>query len=234
MLVAFAAALVGFSLGLHFFSDYDSLRVADKSFGSRFVKMVFAFRAFMWCLGAPITSSFEALLTTALSEAFSDSSYFNESLAYSERLLLVPFAVSRVRLLFHKFVYVVVSFVRAGANKKTRFKNQNVIFVLYLTLLLPVFLFSLLVSTALNVATVPFLGFAFFLVGFLKPQRAWSRLTQVIPEISDSRSDGFLYHTLLPSLKKALSEKYLVFVSILQSSAGSGIVSRRQFLPFEE
>ena len=123
MLVPLAAALVAFSLGLHFFAEYDALNVADKSFGSRFVKMASAFRAFMWCLAAPVTSAFEALLTTALSEAFSDSSTFNDSLAYSERLLLVSFAVSRVRLLFHKFVYVVVSFVRAGANKKTRFKN---------------------------------------------------------------------------------------------------------------
>ena len=86
------------------------------------------------------------------------------------------------------------------------------IFALYLTLLLPVFLFSLFASAVLNVATVPFLGFAFFLVGFLKPQRAWASLTQVIPEIQDSRSDGFLYHTLLPSLKKALSEKYFFLV----------------------
>ena len=67
-------------------------------------------------------------------------------------------------------------------------------------MLLPVTLFVLLTTTLLDTALVPFLGFAFFTVGYPKPQRGWSTINPVSASPADARSDGHLYQALMPEL----------------------------------
>jgi hypothetical protein len=40
--------------------------------------------------------------------------------------------------------------------------------------MLPIVILVLLVTTVFDSATVPFLGFAFFIIGYPKPLRGWS------------------------------------------------------------
>jgi hypothetical protein len=78
-------------------------------------------------------------------------------------------------------------------NKKQRFSNQCLCFALEFTVLLPITLGVLLVTTLLDVATIPFLGFAFFIMGYPKPVRGWSEINPAEANPNDERSDGHLY-----------------------------------------
>ena len=84
-------------------------------------------------------------------------------------LINTQFVVQRAFVLWNKLCYILVSFITAFKNKKQRIKFQWICFALQLTVLLPYFLFVLVVSTLLDTATIPYLGFAFFLVGYPKP-----------------------------------------------------------------
>ena len=58
----------------------------------------------------------------------------------------------------------------------------------------------LALSVLLDTALIPYLGFAFFLIGYPKPQRGWSNITPVSASPADERSDGHLYQALMPEL----------------------------------
>ena len=45
--------------------------------------------------------------------------------------------------------------------------------------MLPVTLLVLIFTTILNTAIIPYLGFAYFVIGYPKPQRGWSEITPV-------------------------------------------------------
>ena len=51
----------------------------------------------------------------------------------------------------------------------------------------------LAITTILDTATIPFLGFAFFIIGYPKPMRGWSASNPVEANKNDSRSDGHIY-----------------------------------------
>lgn len=61
-------------------------------------------------------------------------------------------------------------------------------------------------TTLLNTATVPFLGFAFFTMGALKPVRNWSAITPQQADPNDPKSDAQLYQALQPQLEKELAK----------------------------
>ena len=88
--------------------------------------------------------------------------------------MLVQFILHRLWLLVNKTVYVVVSFTTAFKNTKQRLRHQWICIVLQLTILLPYLLGVILITSLLDTATIPYLGFAFFYVGYPKPQRCWS------------------------------------------------------------
>lgn len=102
---------------------------------------------------------------------------WDEKLTRPENLLLFAFAIHRFFILLNKANYMLVSLITAYKNKKQRFKMQTLIFILEFTVFLPITLGVLLVTTLLNTATVPLLGFAFFTIGALKPIRNWSAIT---------------------------------------------------------
>ena len=93
------------------------------------------------------------------------SPYDNAFLA----LFIIHFALHRLMLLFNKSLYVLTSLTTAYKNKKQRFASQTWCFLMQFTLCLPIFLMVLLFTTVFNTATVPFLGFAYFVIGYPKP-----------------------------------------------------------------
>lgn len=62
----------------------------------------------------------------------------------------------------------------------------------------------LAISALLDTATVPFLGFAFFVIGYPKPQRGWSSSNPAHANPNGERSDGHLYHSMLDDLSEQL------------------------------
>ena len=48
-----------------------------------------------------------------------------------------------------------------------------------MTLMLPIVAGVIAISTLLDTATIPFLGFAFFTIGYPKPVRGWSAINPV-------------------------------------------------------
>jgi hypothetical protein len=78
------------------------------------------------------------------------------------------------------------------------------VFALQFTLLLPITLGVIVITALLDTATVPFLGFAFFIVGYPKPVRGWSEVNPAEANPSDSRSDGHLYQAMIPQLSTEL------------------------------
>jgi len=95
---------------------------------------------------------------------------------------------------------VAASVVTAVKNKKQRFSNQDLCFFLQFTIFLPLTLGVILITTLLDTATIPYLGFAFFIIGYPKPLRGWSAINPVSANPSDSRSDGHLYQAMMPQL----------------------------------
>lgn len=106
--------------------------------------------------------------------------------------------VDRIHVLLDKLMYSLVSLITACKNKKQRLKCQWLFFLIQGTILLPVYLFVILFTTLFDSATVPFLGFAYFTVGYPKPQRCWSTITPVSANPKDPISDGYLYQSMLP------------------------------------
>ena len=116
-------------------------------------------------------------------------------------LPVIQFIFDRLCVLINKLVYLLVSAITAFKNKKQRIKYQAVCFALTSTILLPYWLFVLIYSTVLDIPTIPFLGFAFFISGYPKPQRTWSGVAPVQPSAKDPISDGHLYQNMLPQLQ---------------------------------
>lgn len=158
----------------------------DKLKLSHVFEVVFLFRAFARTFHDPLGASIESLCML----------YYEDPMY----LCIFAFILQRARVLFNKSVYILVSVLTALKNKKQRFENQGVCFLIQFTVLLPVTLFVLLMATLLDTALIPFLGFAFFTIGYPKPQRGWSTINPVSANPADPRSDGHLYQALLPEL----------------------------------
>jgi hypothetical protein len=69
---------------------------------------------------------------------------------------------------------------------------------------LPLTLAVILLTALLDTATIPFLGFAFFIVGYPKPLRGWSSINPIEVNPNDARSDGHLYQAMLSQLSVEL------------------------------
>ena len=93
-----------------------------------------------------------------------------------EFVSLFAFSIANNRLIifFNKLDFVLVSLFTACKNKKQRFKMQIPMFILEFSLLLPFFLITLIVTTILDSPTIPYMGFAYFIIGYPKPKRGWS------------------------------------------------------------
>ncbi|CDW89360.1 pecanex-like protein 4 [Stylonychia lemnae] len=170
----------------------------------RDVDLVFHYRAFNRLFHSPFAASFETLgLLVYL---------VTQDNAYNERPFMVLFLISlglhRLMILGNKFLYVIVSIITAFKNTKQRFKSQLFCFILQFTILLPFLLLVVLFSTIFNTATIPFLGFAYFISGYLKPVRGWSEISPVLANPNDQRSDAHLYQAMQPQLKKQLQKLF--------------------------
>ena len=119
-------------------------------------------------------------------------------------LLVAAFALNRVYIFVRKLIYVAVSVMTAVKNKKQRFTGQSLCFALQFTVFLPLTLAVILLTTLLDTATIPFLGFAFFIVGYPKPLRGWSSINPIEVNPNDARSDGHLYQAMLSQLSVEL------------------------------
>jgi len=62
-----------------------------------------------------------------------------------------------------------------------------------MTLLLPYLAAVVVVTTILDTAMIPYLGFAFFMIGYPKPQKAWQALQPVHPAPAEAKSDGHIF-----------------------------------------
>lgn len=119
-------------------------------------------------------------------------------------MTLFAFGVDRFYILLSKLDYVLVSLITAESNTKQRFKGQILCFVIQYTLLLPISLGVILVTTILDTATMPLLGFAFFVIGYPKPLKCWSSMNAHYAAPTDVKSDGHLYHSMLHDLSSEL------------------------------
>lgn len=94
-------------------------------------------------------------------------------------MFLISLVLNRIMIFGNKTLYVLVSLITACKNKKQRFTRQIPCFIIQLTLMLPFTLMVILFTTVLNTAIIPYLGFAYFIIGYPKPQRGWSEITPV-------------------------------------------------------
>ena len=153
-------------------------------------KGILIYRAFNRLYHYPLQSSLEALALLVNPHP----------LSRFEALTIAAFLINRLHILWNKLIYVTVSVVTAMKNKKQRFKSQTICFFLQFTILLPIPLCVILITTLLDTATIPYLGFAFFVIGYPKPLRGWSAISPVSANPNDSRSDGHLYQAMMPQL----------------------------------
>lgn len=134
-------------------------------------------------------------------------------------LMVAAFALSRLFIFIRKLVYVTVSVATAIKNKKQRFSGQNICFLLQFTVLLPLTLSIILLTALLDTATIPFLGFAFFIIGYPKPLRGWSSINPIEVNPNDPRSDGHLYQAMVSQLSVEL--RNLIAIDPFQFNCGS-------------
>jgi hypothetical protein len=150
-------------------------------------EVVMAYRAFNRLYHDPHMASIEGLVWLFVSPSFT-------------ALLPCSFALNRAQILVRKATYYIVSVFTALKNKKQRFKSQKCCFALQFTLFLPYVVFIIGFTSLLDIAMTPFLGFAFFVPGFLKPVRGWKSIKQVSASMGDTRSDGHIYEASLSEL----------------------------------
>jgi hypothetical protein len=108
-------------------------------------------------------------------------------------LIVLSICLNRGILFLRKSSYILISVYTAVKNKKQRFKNQSVCFLIQYSIMLPIVFLVLVITTIFDTATVPFLGFAFFMIGFPKPLRNWSLINSAEANPNDVRSDGHIY-----------------------------------------
>ena len=107
-------------------------------------------------------------------EFFLTSSYaamILRSSSFYVRMAIVSFILQRLYLLYHKSLYTLTFILTTSTNVKQRFSSQTLISALYLTLFLPFYLLTLLITTLLDVPTIPYLGFPIFITSFLRPHK---------------------------------------------------------------
>jgi len=156
------------------------------------VNLILHYRAFNRLFHAPYAASFEsAILFLILIGTDSQPSMVDAPNFLI--LFIIHWTLHRVMIFSNKCLYVLVSLTTAYKNTKQRFASQTICFVLQFTILLPFYLFVIFFTAVFNTATVPFLGFAYFIAGYPKPQRGWSALIPAQANPNDSRSDGHLY-----------------------------------------
>ena len=134
-------------------------------------------------------------------------------------LMVAAFALNRLFIFIRKLIYVAVSVVTAIKNKKQRFSGQSICFFLQFTVLLPLTLSVILLTALLDTATIPFLGFAFFIIGYPKPLRGWSSINPIEVNPNDPRSDGHLYQAMVSQLSVEL--RNLIGIDPFQFDCGS-------------
>ena len=132
-------------------------------------QLILYYRAFNRLFHSPFTAAFESLLLLFYLLSPSSTSPLLV-------LFLIHLGLHRLFLFCKKCLYVLISVTTAFKNTKQRFASQATCFFLQFTLLLPFFLLVLLFTTLLNTATMPYMGFAYFIAGYPKPQRQWSRI----------------------------------------------------------
>jgi hypothetical protein len=153
---------------------------------------ILLYRAFNKLFHDPLGAAFESLILLYDKDLFV--------------LFIAAFVVNKTFTLCRKLMYVLVSFLTAMTNKKQRFNNQGICFALQLTIALPLLLGVVLISTLLDTATIPFLGFAFFTIGYPKPLRGWSSINPLSANPNDSRSDGHIYEATMGQLSDELQK----------------------------
>lgn len=151
----------------------------------RYIQYLQYYRAYAKLFHAPLSSSLDFFVAYL----WQDPVY----LAFNFDLTIVSFAINKLQILINKLDYVLVSVGTAMKNKKQRFQGQIICFFLEFTFFLPITLGVILVTTLLDTASVPFLGFSFFIIGYPKPLRGWSSINPAAANPLDERSDGHLY-----------------------------------------
>ena len=167
--------------------------------------LILHYRAFNRLFHSPLAASLESavlllyLLATDPGQ-LPRTPYDNAFLA----LFIIHLALHRLMLLFNKSLYVLTSVMTAYKNKKQRFASQTACFVVQFTIGMPIFLMVLVFTTVFNTATVPYMGFAYFVIGYPKPQRGWSQIAPQVANPSDERSDGHLYQAMIAKMEVEL------------------------------
>jgi hypothetical protein len=156
------------------------------------VRVALLYRAMNKAYHCPLTASIESLVLL-----------YDQSLVM---LAVASFALNRALIFRRKATYILTSVITAVKNKKQRFSSQGLCFVLEFTVFLPITLGVLLITTILDTATIPYLGFAFFIIGYPKPVRGWSSINLVEANPEDERSDGHLYHAMMPQLSAEIQK----------------------------
>ena len=148
-------------------------------------------RAYTHLFNYPLTAAISSLVLLQ---------YNNSPIA----LFLANLAIQKAYLFIMKLDLAITLYATAMSNMKQRFKSQLICFILQWTILLPFTFGVLVITTILDTATVPFLGFAFFVIGYPKPLRGWSNSVPVMPQLSDKLSDAFLYESMKTELASTL------------------------------
>jgi len=69
-----------------------------------------------------------------------------------------------------------------------------------------VFVVVLGYSVLFDTATVPFLGFAYFVVGTCRPKKGWHSVHAVPANPRDEKSDGAIYSAMMPQIRKEIGK----------------------------
>jgi hypothetical protein len=165
--------------------------------------MILYYRAYNRLFHAPYAASLESVILFIIMVA-SNSDPFKNQISWFLVLFIIHITLHRLMIFFNKCLFIAVSINTAYKNTKQRFASQTLCFVLQFTLLLPFFLFVLFFTCVFNTATIPYMGFAYFIAGYPKPQRGWSEMIPAQANPNDTRSDGHLYQAMIAQMEKQI------------------------------
>jgi hypothetical protein len=165
--------------------------------------MILYYRAYNRLFHAPYAASLESVILFIIMVA-SNSDPIKNQISWFLVLFIIHITLHRLMIFFNKCLFIAVSINTAYKNTKQRFASQTLCFVLQFTLLLPFFLFVLFFTSVFNTATIPYMGFAYFIAGYPKPQRGWSEMIPAQANPNDSRSDGHLYQAMIAQMEKQI------------------------------
>ncbi|KRX07521.1 hypothetical protein PPERSA_11070 [Pseudocohnilembus persalinus] len=129
-------------------------------------------------------------------------------LIYTPFLTIINIAIANIFRRSNLWLYQIKKMLQ---DKKQKIKKNTLFIALSFTLLLPLNLLAIILSSVLDTPLVPFLGLPLFVLGFPRPKRIWPSLNSVVQSTGESSLYNKFTHNFQNKLQNIVNKYQYLF-----------------------